>query len=212
MGTNPSRIRRSISALSFGSFQVIRLFLTRLTLDVGRHRLSFIALGPKTDPGLPEGVTSCRHTSVWYNLPTRASGRRSRRPCGWPTGPPRSSRQGSASRRCIGRLANMTRCASLRPRMTRPPPPCYWQPTCWVTSARRQCVLSRFPRWIRSWPRCPDQTELILDLRHTFTHFKSATGRTRCGEPGAHFLQARVKRFNLLLQLCDRGSLFLHDA
>src|SRR5438477_8481817 len=34
-----------------------------------------------------------------------------------------------------------------------------------------------------------------------FARFKSATGRTRCGELCAHLLEARGKRFNLLLLL-----------
>ena len=37
-------------------------------------------------------------------------------------------------------------------------------------------------------------------LGRRLVRFKSATGRTRCGELAAHLLQARSKRFNLLLQ------------
>src|SRR5262249_22929525 len=51
----------------------------------------------------------------------------------------------------------MTRCASSTPRMTRLPPACCWRRTCWATSARRPCALSRPPRWRRSWRRRPDQ-------------------------------------------------------
>ena len=43
---------------------------------------------------------------------------------------------------------------------------------------------------------------IVVDhLRCRFARFKSATGRTRCGELGAHLLQGRGKRFNLLLLL-----------
>jgi hypothetical protein len=45
-----------------------------------------------------------------------------------------------------------------RPLTTRRPPPCCSQRICWETFARKQCVLSRPPRWRRSWPRCPDPT------------------------------------------------------
>jgi hypothetical protein len=54
-------------------------------------------------------------------------------------------------------------------------------------------------------------------LEDCITRFKSATARTRCGEPGAHFLHLRRQLLDcsLLLrdcrlQFCDR--LFLHFA
>src|SRR5882724_2023148 len=58
----------------------------------------------------------------------------------------------------------MVKFASSRPLTMRRPPACCLQRTCWATFARRQCVLSRPPRWRRSWPRCRDRAELILEL------------------------------------------------
>ena len=47
-------------------------------------------------------------------------------------------------------------CISSMPRTTRRLPACCCRRTCWVTSARGQCVLSQPPRWRESCPRCPD--------------------------------------------------------
>ena len=94
-----------------------------------------------------------RRISVWCNSPIRASKPPSRRPSGWPHGPPGCSRWELLSSRCIGHSVSMIRCASSRPRTMRQPPVCCWQRTCWATFAPRRCVLSRPPRWKRSWPR-----------------------------------------------------------
>jgi hypothetical protein len=45
-----------------------------------------------------------------------------------------------------------------------------------------------------------------------FARFKSAIGRTRCGELCAHLLETRSKSFNLLLLLGYCRLLFLHLA
>jgi hypothetical protein len=41
-----------------------------------------------------------------------------------------------------------------------------------------------------------------------FVRFKCANGRTRCGELGAHFLETRGKRINLLLLRVNLAACF----
>ena len=47
------------------------------------------------------------------------------------------------------------------------------------------------------------------DLRCSFVHFEPATGRTRCGELCAHFLNERFLLFQLRLESVDFVLLFL---
>ena len=49
---------------------------------------------------------------------------------------------------------------------------------------------------------------VVDHLRRRFARFKSATGRTRCGELCAHLLQARSKRINLLLLRVNLATCF----
>ena len=49
-------------------------------------------------------------------------------------------------------------------------------------------------------------------LRHSVACFKSAIGRTRCGEMRSHFLQTHSKSVNLLLLPRDRRFLFFYPG
>ena len=65
----------------------------------------------------------------------------------------------------------------------------------------------------RRWEFLFDARDALLivqdRLRCGVIHFESATGRTRCGELGVHFLQAHSKRFNLLFLARDSRFLSL---
>jgi hypothetical protein len=73
-----------------------------------------------------------------------------------------------------------------------------------------QFRLPDSPPGRQSQKYAPGAALRIVDhLRCSFASFKSTAGRTRCGELGAHLLQARTKRFDLVLLLRDRSLEFL---